>query len=325
MQLGEEFSQLALHLQPERPVYGMRSGHDAMKYTKENIAALAQRYIDDILAIDEAGPYLIGGNCQGGPIALEIAQQLQRLGRQILVLALLDVRPLELFEAQVYEGKVALFFGNKSVFSPYRRFRSPEVGLCKLLPYGCRFELLPSDHGEYFSDETLRTFAPKLREVFDWAEGSDAHAPDSNGVVPIRTLPPHAYRARLSTSAITPMRPGERRTISVEVTNAGSATWPGDGSIALGNHWLSGDCEMLIWSDGRTLLPSSLSPMGRVQLDLELQAPSQPGDYLLEIDLVEEGITWFKEKRSRAAMLPVIVSLRKSERRVTPVVAESLT
>src|SRR5262249_17263924 len=155
LQLGQEISQLALHLQPERPVYGMRSGHDAMKYTKENIAALAQRYIHDILAIDETGPYLIGGNCQGGTIALEIARQLQRSGRQVLVLALLDVRPLELFEAHVYEGKVALFFGSKSVFSPYRRFRRPELGLRKLLPHGFRFELLPSDHGQYFSDETL--------------------------------------------------------------------------------------------------------------------------------------------------------------------------
>src|SRR5262249_14466891 len=122
-------------------------------------------------------------------------------------------------------------------------------------PHGFRFELLPSDHGQYFSDETLRIFAPKLREVFDWAEGSvaGAPAPDSNGVVgPMRTLPSHGYRARISTSAITSMRPTERRTISVEGTNAGSVSWPGgaEGAIALGNHWLSGDYEMLVWADG---------------------------------------------------------------------------
>ena len=308
-QTGREFSELALHLGPERPLYGMRSGHHAMTYTKENIAALAQRYIDDIFAIDEAGPYLIGGNCQGGTIAVEIARQLQRSGRQVSVLALLDTRPLELFEAQVYEGKVALFFGNKSVFSPYRRFRNPELGLRKLLPYGLCFELLPADHGEYFTDRTLRIFAPKLLDVCD-GEAAFTSTPSSNVVTtPIRTLPPHAYRAKILTSAVTSMRPGERRTISVEVANAGAVPWSGesDCGIAVGNHWLSADGEMLVWADGRTSLGASLAPGDTVQLDLNLQAPSATGDYLLELDLVEEGITWFKERRSRATIVPVTV------------------
>jgi hypothetical protein len=45
---------------------------------------------------------------------------------------------------------------------------------------------------------------------------------------------------------------------------------------------------------------------------LPVRAPGQPGDYLVEIDLVEEGVTWFKDKRANTIFLEMSVSLPTS-------------
>jgi hypothetical protein len=311
LQESNELKQLALHLGPERPVYGMRSGHLAMSYTEANITALARRYIDEILLIDEIGPYLIAGNCQGGIVAVEIARQLQETGRQILLLTSIDSIVWELFHDQTYPGKVAFFFGINSRFNPFRRFRSPQLGWRKLFPQGLRLDLLPADHGEYFADQVMRTFVPKLRLAFDWAERSTA--PTAGDAASSGRLPKATYRARFQTSQTLSMRPGQVGIVSVRVTNDAPNTWAptAESGIALGNHWLASTGELLVWADGRTSLHEPVPPGGIMALDLQVRAPSDAGDYLLEIDLVEEGVTWFKEKGSPTAVVRVTVSRQK--------------
>jgi hypothetical protein len=105
------------------------------------------------------------------------------------------------------------------------------------------------------------------------------------------------------------MRSGEDCIVEVEVTNASPVTWPAsvESGITLGNHWLTCRGEVLIWADGRTPLKEPVLPSGEARLDLKVRAPSEAGEYLLEIDLVEEGVAWFKERRSPAAVVPTTV------------------
>jgi thioesterase domain-containing protein/acyl carrier protein len=51
---------------------------------------IAARFVDEILAIQPAGPYFLAGQCEGGILALEIALQLQAFGRQVALLVILD-------------------------------------------------------------------------------------------------------------------------------------------------------------------------------------------------------------------------------------------
>ena len=46
-----ELKQLAKHLGPDQPVYGMRSGHLVMEYTRENVEALAGHYLAEIMRV----------------------------------------------------------------------------------------------------------------------------------------------------------------------------------------------------------------------------------------------------------------------------------
>ena len=105
------------------------------------------------------------------------------------------------------------------------------------------------------------------------------------------------------------MRPGSQIAVPFRVTNLSPIPWEHDGyaCIALGNHWLDECGNLMRLDDGRAPLPVVLSPNNSVDLNLEITAPLRPGCYLLELDVVQEGVTWFANKGSRTLRLPVCV------------------
>ena len=49
------------------------------------------------------------------------------------------------------------------------------------------------------------------------------------------------------------------------------------------------------------------NPGNEVEIPLTVKAPGQRGDYLLEIDMVHEGVTWFYERGATPLRLTVRV------------------
>lgn len=306
IQLHRQLSQLSKYLGPDQPLYGMRSGSLVMDYSDSNKRALARRYIEEILQIDSTGPYILGGVCQGNIVALEIAKQLQQCGRTVQLLTLLDTSLPELFHDQHYAGRVAFFAGAKGRFNPYRLFRTPEVGMRKQFPGGFRLEMLPADYGGFFRDKVMEHLAPKLQAVLDWANEPASPSQDFE-----QTNSGFAYRGfKLDVRKKIELWTGQQALLPVKLTNESSLSWePFDCSgLAIGNHWLSRSGEIVVWADGRTQLSERVEPGQAVELDLWIRAPSAPGKYLVEIDLVEEGVTWFKEKGGATAFIAAKVS-----------------
>jgi SAM-dependent methyltransferase len=101
---------------------------------------------------------------------------------------------------------------------------------------------------------------------------------------------------------------GSRMCIDVQVRNAGQATWPKGVNLRLGNRWLEAAGGTLISDDGRTELPLPLAPGEVTPVALTVEAPQQPGRYLMEIDLVEEGVSWFADRGSPTVKVPVRVT-----------------
>jgi ubiquinone/menaquinone biosynthesis C-methylase UbiE len=99
--------------------------------------------------------------------------------------------------------------------------------------------------------------------------------------------------------------------VTVKVKNISNKLWlsPVDSNyrvfIALGNHWLDKNQRVIINDDGRTLLPKSLAPQEEIDLDLMVKTPKNPGISYLELDLVQEGVTWFKNKGSKTIIKPI--------------------
>ena len=85
------YAKLVYLLGQERPVYGFQArGWDGIENPHNTVEAMAIDYIKEIRTVQPEGPYLLGGECIGGLVALEIAQQLVAQGQKVGLLVFLD-------------------------------------------------------------------------------------------------------------------------------------------------------------------------------------------------------------------------------------------
>lgn len=88
----------------ERPIYGFRArGIFTGEVVHDSIYDMAQEYVLEIKKISPGGPYLIGGECLGGNLAYEVAQQLRRRGDEVDLLVLLDTIKPSLKSQLIYK------------------------------------------------------------------------------------------------------------------------------------------------------------------------------------------------------------------------------
>jgi thioesterase domain-containing protein len=89
-------SLLSKYIDPERPFYGLRAlGRDGKERPHTSVEEMAAYYIQEIKTVQPEGPYLLGGRCTGGTIALEMAQQLKKKSQDVLLVVMVDSpRPL---------------------------------------------------------------------------------------------------------------------------------------------------------------------------------------------------------------------------------------
>jgi len=133
-------------------------------------------------------------------------------------------------------------------------------------------------------------------------------------------LPNTAFKAELS--LIDPpkqMRTGEKTTVRVKIKNASNDMWWERGAptntrpdnkyyVAAGDRWLKPDGSQLTEMDGRIGIGKDLKPGEETEVSLLIQAPKNPGEYTLDIDLVQEQVTWFHDKGSPTAKAKVTVT-----------------
>ena len=84
-----EYRRLAHLLGAEQPVYGIQSAN-AEHHTDFSLEKMAARYVGEIQQVQPQGPYYLCGNCFGGVVAFEVAQQLLQKGEEVALLALID-------------------------------------------------------------------------------------------------------------------------------------------------------------------------------------------------------------------------------------------
>jgi thioesterase domain-containing protein len=85
---------LARHLGPDQPFYALEDPATVEEQVRHvRIAEMATIYLQHIRQMQPHGPYLLGGWSFGGLVAFEMAQQLQRQGERVGLLALIDTRP----------------------------------------------------------------------------------------------------------------------------------------------------------------------------------------------------------------------------------------
>lgn len=85
---------------------------------------------------------------------------------------------------------------------------------------------------------------------------------------------------------------GDVATYRVRASNGAAMSW--SLNTNLGYHWLRPDGSVALFDGRRTRLASPLRAGETVEIDIEVEANVEPGEYVLVIDAVEEGVAWFE-------------------------------
>ena len=91
--------------------------------------------------------------------------------------------------------------------------------------------------------------------------------------------------------------------LEVRVTNTGNTRWlhekaPAGGYVSLGGHLKDATGALVDLDFLRAPLPNVVGPGENAALTAGVRAPSRPGRYRLELDMVDEGIVWFAQRGS---------------------------
>ena len=129
--------------------------------------------------------------------------------------------------------------------------------------------------------------------------------------VPAALRPAGQYDVRYTTvDAPSRVASGATFPVAVTLTNGGWRPWHSDDSatpILASYHWLHADGTMAVEDGARTPLPHAVAPGATVTMTVTVTAPAAPGAYLLALDLVEEGVTWFSRAGAQTTRLRVTV------------------
>jgi hypothetical protein len=194
-------------------------------------------------------------------------------------------------------------------------------GYVQALWYGAAWGLAPETFVRQRMDEpapagsvviTTEDVRPRCRVLAE----SEPYAVCANEGPP-RTPQPLAdadFRAELRAVEVPAHVASKARVeIRVAVRNAGAAVWLARErglsplQLSAANHWLDAAGVVVTNDDGRGALPRDLHPGEETEITFAVNAPRRPGDYLLEIDMLQEGVSWFALKGSRTLRVPLKV------------------
>jgi SAM-dependent methyltransferase len=124
----------------------------------------------------------------------------------------------------------------------------------------------------------------------------------------------HAYRHDLRPAGRdeAEARTGTQLEVPVIVRNAGTMAWHSEGEhpVFLSYHLRRSapEGDVLVQFDNERSPIPPLAPGAAAVVPLRVLAPERPGRYVLDIDLVHEGVTWFAERDGAPARLRLVVA-----------------
>ena len=156
-----------------------------------------------------------------------------------------------------------------------------------------------------YLNEFMRILRPGAVAAFQLTEGLD-YTPS------VDPLSAESCRASFKVLEYLPeVVAGGTSPMMIEVTNEGDQTWPvfenGRPDIRLGNHWLDSSGALLRRDDARARISCAIPSGASDRLRLVIGVPSEPGEYIVEIDMVQEHVDWFARSGSSALRIPIKV------------------
>jgi thioesterase domain-containing protein/acyl carrier protein len=100
------YSKLIRHIPAEHPIYGLQARNLTQRARRaHSIDEMAEDYLSIIRKVQPNGPYNLLGWSFGGLVAHAVATQLQAMGEEVALLALLDSYPVQHESMQVFDDE----------------------------------------------------------------------------------------------------------------------------------------------------------------------------------------------------------------------------
>jgi hypothetical protein len=109
------------------------------------------------------------------------------------------------------------------------------------------------------------------------------------------------------------VKAGSEFEVEVKARNLGDSPWPhkggkeGENSVHFCYHWLDANGKMVSYDGKRTELSKDVTPTEEISVKAKAVAPEKPGEYIIEFDLVQERVSWFKDRGSKTTTANVKV------------------
>jgi hypothetical protein len=107
------------------------------------------------------------------------------------------------------------------------------------------------------------------------------------------------------------MRQKSTHLVHLTVKNTSDGAWDtgsGRGPVHVSYHWWTASGEEETHDGPRSQLPHAVGPDATVDVTAHVLAPSQPGKYFLEWDVVQENVCWFGQRGASTLRLDVEVT-----------------
>ena len=177
-------------------------------------------------------------------------------------------------------------------FAPHAEVLASACGI-RFEEDAARYQRRDDGHAEAIAEFARDTASLYLDACIGPAKLEQAHGRISSGAVPAR------------------LAAGSRVSLPVQLQQQSAHWWRGSEQhpLRLCYHWLHADRRVAHFEGRRSALPTQLiAPGQRVEAELELIAPEQPGDYLLQLTGLQEGWCWFEQKGLTMQEYPVHVT-----------------
>jgi thioesterase domain-containing protein/acyl carrier protein len=161
------FVPLARFLGPDQTFYGLQaSGLDPGSVPSTTIEEMAGRYVDEIVAVQKEGPYLIGGWSMGGLIAFEMARQLRSAAKTVSLLVLMDTTLPEPNCRPMHEAALVRSFAATFPESVRASAGAGEHTLDGIVAAARRAGYLPPDVDESAAERLFRVFQANVEAYY---------------------------------------------------------------------------------------------------------------------------------------------------------------
>lgn len=155
----------------------------------------------------------------------------------------------------------------------------------------------------------------------------DADEPNESGTLAgpkgaMSPMPPSGFAVEWGIPGVpSTVKPGASFGVGVPVKNISDQVWPdpshsdskvyASGAVRLTYRWWSADARKEVSSYSgapRGDLALAVQPSGSAVMAVLVTAPTEPGNYQLQLELVQENVSWFEEMGAAKLLVPVTVA-----------------